>query len=103
MTIFQELKRRNVFRLTVAYVVAAWLLVSVADLVLEVIGAAEWVLQSVVALLVIGFIPAVIFAWAFEITPEGIQRESQVNRAQSIVFSGSNTARTRDPHDIHRY
>ncbi len=85
MTIFQELKRRNVFRVTVAYVVAAWLLMSVADLVLEVIGADEWVLQSVVALLVIGFIPAVIFAWAFEITTEGIKRESQVDRAQSIT------------------
>ena len=85
MTIFQELKRRNVIRVAVAYVVAAWLLVSGADLVLEVIGAEDWVLRAVVALLALGFLPAVIFAWAFEITPEGIKKESAVDRDNSIT------------------
>ena len=85
MTIFQELKRRNVIRVALAYIVAAWLLVSVADLILEVIGAESWVLQAVVALSALGFVPAVIFSWAFEMTPEGIKKESEVNRGHSIT------------------
>ena len=93
MTIFQELKRRNVIRVAVAYVVAAWLLVSGADLILEVIGAEDWVLRAVVALLALGFLPAVIFAWAFEITPEGIKKESAVDRDNSITH---NTAKKLD-------
>ncbi len=85
MNLFTELKRRNVFRVGIAYAVAAWLLVQIADLALDVIGAEDWVLRSVVFLLALGFIPTVIFAWAFELTPEGIKREKDVNRDASIT------------------
>ena len=80
-----ELKRRNVFRVAVAYAVASWVLVQAADLVLDVLGAPDVILRTVVALLALGFVFAVIFAWAFEITPDGIKRESEVNRDESIT------------------
>jgi len=85
MSLFEELKRRNVFRVGIAYIVASWLLVQIADLALDVIGAEDWVLRSVVMLLALGFIPVIIFAWAFELTPEGIKREAEVNRTESIT------------------
>jgi TolB-like protein len=85
MGFFTELKRRNVIRVGVAYVVGAWLLAQVADLVLDVIGAPEVVLRSLVALLALGLAPALIFAWVFEMTPEGVKRESEIDRGQSIT------------------
>ena len=83
--LFLELKRRNVFRVAIAYIVASWLLVQAADLVLDVIGAADWVLRSVVVLLALGFLPAVIISWVFEMTPEGVKKESEIDRGQSIT------------------
>jgi len=85
MSLFEELKRRNVFRVGIAYIVAAWLLVQIVDLSLDIIGAEDWVLRFVALLLALGFIPAVIFAWAFELTPEGIKREKEVSRDASIT------------------
>ena len=85
MGLFTELKRRNVFRVGVAYIVGAWLLAQVADLVLDVIGAPDIVLRSLAALLGLGLVPAVIFAWVFEMTPEGVKRESEIDRSQSIT------------------
>ncbi len=85
MGLFTELKRRNVFRVGIAYIVGAWLLAQVADLVLDVIGSPDIVLRSVVAVLALGFLPAIIFAWAFEMTPEGVKRESEVDRSQSVT------------------
>jgi TolB-like protein len=85
MNLFTELKRRNVFRVGIAYAVASWLLVQVADLALDMIGADDWLLQAVVLLLALGFVPVVIFAWAFELTPEGIKREKEINRDSSIT------------------
>ena len=85
MGLFTELKRRNVFRVGVAYIVGAWLLAQCADLVLDVIGAPDIVLRSLVALLGLGLVPAVIFAWVFEMTPEGVKRESEIDRSQSIT------------------
>ena len=85
MGLFTELKRRNVFRVGVAYIVGAWLLAQVADLLLDVIGAPDIVLRSLVVLLALGLVPAVIFAWVFEMTPEGVKRESQIDRSQSIT------------------
>jgi hypothetical protein len=69
MGLITELKRRNVFRVGIAYIVGAWLLAQIADLVLDVIGAPDIVLRSVVAVLALGFLPAVVFAWVFEMTP----------------------------------
>ena len=84
MSFFDELKRRNVFRVGIAYVVAAWVVAQVADLVLENIGAPVWVMQVLMFVMAIGFIAALIIAWAYEITPEGIKREQEVERDDSI-------------------
>jgi len=85
MSFFEELKRRNVIRVGVAYAVAAWFLLQISDLVLENIGAPAWVIQAIMLLLGIGFPLVIIFAWAFEMTPEGIKKEKDVDRSQSIA------------------
>ncbi len=85
MSLFEELKRRNVIRVGIAYAVGTWLLAQAADLVLDVMGAPDIILRSLVAILALGFIPAVLFAWAFEMTPEGIKKEKDVIRDQSIT------------------
>ena len=85
MSFFEELKRRNVIRVAIAYGVAAWFLLQLADLVLENIAAPDWVMQALMLVVGIGFPLAIIFAWAFERTPEGIKREKDVDRSQSIT------------------
>jgi adenylate cyclase len=85
VSFINELKRRNVFKVGVAYVIISWLLAQVADLMLENFGAPEWVIKSFLGFLIIGFPLAIFFAWAFELTPEGVKRESQVDRSQSIA------------------
>jgi adenylate cyclase len=75
MSFFNELKRRNVVRVGVAYTVASWLLLQVTDVLKSVLGLPEVAGRLVFLLLVIGFIPALLFAWAFEITPDGIRRD----------------------------
>jgi len=85
MSFFEELKRRNVFRVGIAYVVTAWLLLQVSDLVFPRLGLPDSAVTLVMALLGLGFIPALIFAWAFELTPEGIKKEKNVDRSQSIT------------------
>ena len=84
MSFFNELKRRNVVRVGLAYGIAGWVLLQVADLVLENIEAPSWVIQTLMLFVLLGFIAAVIIAWAYEITPEGIKKESEVDRSQSI-------------------
>ncbi len=84
-TFFGELKRRNVVRVGIAYVVVAWLVLQVADVVLNNIAAPQWLFQVILLLLAIGFPLALVFAWAFELTPEGVKRESEVDRGQSIT------------------
>jgi TolB-like protein len=85
LTFFNELKRRNVFRVAIGYIVSSWLLVQVADLVLQNIAAPDWVMQTIMLVLALGFPVVVFFSWAYEVTPEGIKRESEVDRAQSIT------------------
>jgi TolB-like protein len=85
MSLFAELKRRNVFRVGIAYAVTAWLLIQVSDILLDSIGAPPWVLQTLFVVLAVGFVIALFFAWAFELTPEGVKRESEVDRSQSIT------------------
>lgn len=85
MSLFIELKRRNVFRVAIGYAITAWLLLQVVDLVLDNIRAPEWVMQVFMLALAIGFPLAIFFAWAFEMTPEGLKRESEVDRSQSIT------------------
>ncbi len=82
---FAELKRRNVIRMIGLYLVGAWLLTQVATTLLPLFGAPEWLLRSIVVLLAIGFIPALIFSWVFELTPEGLKRDEEVTPAQSIA------------------
>jgi len=83
--LFEELKRRNVLRVAIAYIVAAWLLLQVADVVLNNIEAPDWVFQAILLLVGLGFPFALIFAWAFELTPEGLKREHEVDRSESIT------------------
>ncbi|HLF29403.1 MAG TPA: hypothetical protein VI566_00045, partial [Xanthomonadales bacterium] len=85
MSLFEELKRRNVFKVGAAYVVMAWLLAQGVDVFLENFGAPEWVIKTVLLLLVAGFPLALFFAWAFELTPEGLKKEKDVDRSQSIT------------------
>ncbi|MDH4020499.1 MAG: hypothetical protein OEU84_12955, partial [Xanthomonadales bacterium] len=85
MSFFEELKRRNVFRVGIAYGVAAWVLLQVADLVLENINAPDWVIQAMMLMVALGFIAALVIAWAYEMTPEGIKKEADVDRSQSVT------------------
>jgi adenylate cyclase len=84
VSLIEELKRRNVFRVGLAYAVAAWLLLQVTDIVTPILQLPESIPKTVLFLLVIGFILAVILAWAFELTPEGVKLESEVDRSKSI-------------------
>jgi len=85
MGLFTELKRRNVIRVGIAYLIGGWLVMQVADIVLENIGAPDWVMQAILLMMLLGFVIALFFAWAFEVTPEGLVRESEVDRSQSIT------------------
>jgi hypothetical protein len=85
MSIVQELKRRNVFRVAVAYIVAAWVIIEVSSLILDVYESPDSVIRIIVALLALGLPFALVFAWAFEVTPEGIKRESEVDRSLSAT------------------
>jgi hypothetical protein len=85
MSIFEELKRRNVFRVAMAYLIIAWLLLQVADVMLDNFGAPGWVFKSIMLVLVLGFPLALLFAWAFELTPDGIKKEKDVDRSHSIT------------------
>ncbi len=85
MSFFAELKRRNVIRVAIAYSVIAWVLAQIAEFAFENFGAPDWVLKSVVVILLLGLPLAVVFAWAFEMTPEGIKREKEVDRSTSIT------------------
>jgi adenylate cyclase len=82
---FGELKRRNVIRMAGLYLVGAWLVVQVAGTVLPMFGAPEWLPRTIVVLLAIRFVPAVIFSWVFELTPEGSKREEDVAPGRSIT------------------
>src|SRR5882757_1180802 len=77
---FSELKRRNVYKVAVAYAVVAWLLVQVATQVLPFFEIPNWAVEMVVVAMVIGFPIALVLSWAFELTPEGIKREDEVDR-----------------------
>ena len=84
MSFFKELKRRNVFKVGVAYLVACWLGLQIIDLVLENINAPEWIMQVFMLALAVGFPIAIIIAWAFEVTPEGVKLQKNVDRSRSI-------------------
>ena len=85
MSFFVELKRRNVLRVGAAYIVTGWLIVQVVETVLPAYGYGDAAIRLVVALFAIGLVPALIFAWAFELTPEGLKKEKDVDRSHSIA------------------
>jgi len=85
MTFFSELKRRNVFRIGAAYVLFGWVLLQGADFALDLIGAPNWIIQALSIVVAAGLPLALIIAWAFELTPEGLKREKNVDRSQSIA------------------
>ena len=85
MSFIAELRRRNVLRVGAVYVAGAWLLIQVAQTLFPLFGFGETVLRVVVVALAIGLLPILIFAWAFELTPEGLKREGDVDRSQSIT------------------
>src|SRR3982751_6996139 len=82
-SLFSELKRRNVYKVAVAYAVVSWLVVQVATQVFPFLEIPNWVIRLVIALIAIGFPVALIIAWAFELTPEGLKRTEDVDRGQA--------------------
>jgi TolB-like protein/Flp pilus assembly protein TadD len=89
MSLYHELKRRNVFRVAIAYLALAWLLVEVAGTLFPGFGIPAWAFRFVVIMLALGFIPVLIFSWAYEITPEGVKREKDVVRDESVTHRTS--------------
>jgi adenylate cyclase len=85
MTLIQELKRRNVFRVGILYLVSSWILLQFTDVLSSLLPVPAWAGSLVVLLLSLGFFPVVIFAWIYEMTPEGIKRESDIDRSQSVT------------------
>jgi adenylate cyclase len=85
MSFFEELRRRNVFRVGVAYIIVAWLLLQVGDTLGPALHLPEWFQSGVAFVVILGFPIAMIFAWAFEMTPEGVKHERDVDRTQSIT------------------
>lgn len=84
MSFFGELKRRNVFRVAVAYLAGAWLLIEVADTLFAGFGIPDWAFRFVVIVLALGFIPTLIVSWTYEITPDGLKREKDLVRDESL-------------------
>jgi len=86
MPFFAELKRRNVVRVGIGYMVAGWLLAQVGEFAAGHFGAPGWVLKIFVLFLVLGLPLVLVFAWAFELTPEGLKLEKHVDREKSITM-----------------
>ncbi len=82
---FAELKRRNVYKVAIAYAVVAWLLIQAGSILFPTFEAPPWVMKAFIAMIAAGFPLALIFAWAFELTPEGIKRSDEVPADESIT------------------
>ena len=85
MSLFEELKRRNVIRIAILYLVSSWVLLQLADVLSSLLNAPDFAGSIVIMLLVLGFFPALIFAWVYEMTPDGLKREADVDRSQSMT------------------
>jgi adenylate cyclase len=85
MSLYHELKRRNVFRVGAAYIVVAWLIIQVAETIFPLFGFGDGPARLVVIVLAIGFIPSLIFSWVFEITPEGLKKDADVDSEKSLT------------------
>src|SRR4029453_19375426 len=84
---FAELKRRNVYKAAIAYAVVAWLLLQAASILFPTFEAPPWVMKVFVAVIVLGFPVALVFSWAFELTPEGLKRTEDVDVTKSVTKS----------------
>jgi TolB-like protein len=89
MSFFEELKRRNVFKVGFAYLVIAWLAAQVLELVLGTFGTPEWVMQALLILLAIGFIVSLLLAWIYELTSEGIKKESEIEKSGPVTATAT--------------
>ena len=85
MSFFAELKRRNVIRVALAYILITWVLLQAADFGLDMIEAPNWVIQTLFLLAALGLVAVLIFSWVFEMTPEGLRKEKEVDRTSSIT------------------
>jgi hypothetical protein len=85
LSFFNELKRRNVFRIGIAYSIVSWLIAQIADLAADAFFAPDWVMKMIITVLFLGFPVALVMAWAYELTSEGLRRESDVAHGQSSV------------------
>ncbi|HNP35146.1 MAG TPA: hypothetical protein PKK10_04785 [Woeseiaceae bacterium] len=84
MSIYAELKRRNVIRVAIAYGVASWVLLQIVDVVTPILDLPAWAPKLIFVILAIGMVAVLVFAWVFELTPEGLKKDSDVDRSQSI-------------------
>ena len=87
MSLFNELKRRKVFRVAITYVVGAWVIAQVADLVADNFNAPDWVMQMIITLLIVGLPISLLLSWAFELTADGIRRTEYGEVEGSLVVS----------------
>ena len=85
MSIFSELKRRNVFKVAAAYIIVGWLVMQVGDTLAPALYLPEWVNSLLAYFLILGFPLALFFAWAYEMTPDGIKKEKDIDKASSIT------------------
>lgn len=85
MSFINELKRRNVFRVGIAYVLICWVLLQGADFAFDLIDAPNWVIQALFLLVALGLPGVLVFAWVFEVTPDGIKREKKIDRSKSVT------------------
>ncbi len=85
MSFIHELKRRNVFRVGIAYAIATWVLLQITEVITPILDLPDWAPKLIFVILAVGFVPALIFAWAFELTPEGLKKEKDVDRSASIT------------------
>src|SRR5213593_3964149 len=82
---FAELKRRNVYKVAIAYAIVAWLLIQAASILFPTFEAPAWVMKVFVTAIILGFPVALILAWAFDLTPEGLKRSDEVPQTQAIA------------------
>jgi hypothetical protein len=87
MSFFAELRRRNVFRVAAAYIIVGWLIMQAGEVLAPALHLPDWVNSTLAFFLILGFPLALILAWAFELTPDGIKKEREVDRTQSITHA----------------
>jgi hypothetical protein len=83
LSFFEELKRRNVFKVGIAYTIIAWVLLQIGDTLGPALLLPQWINSALAFFLLLGFPLALFFAWAFEMTPEGVKKQKDVDRSES--------------------